>query len=213
MSDQEMDSPGRGLWEVVKWIGWILACFAFTAGLVWVIITDNPVAVIREQVLHLPSPTPTVTETPWPTETPEPTWTPEPTAAPTSDGRPEADAYRATIREALDHLTWSSSILDGLNADGHPGDDSWDSLLEGARRDWQVARTMIINTWPPGPYDASNPLLDSQARALMAVCNLDLALDHFEADNYNQGFYRSAIRGILNEVNENIQSAQIGLDW
>ena len=65
-------------------------------------------------------------------------------------------------------------------------DKQWNRLVEDTDNKVEVVRQTLDQTWPPGPYNSCNPLLDAHARLLLAFINLDEARDNMRKGVYER---------------------------
>jgi hypothetical protein len=117
------------------------------------------------------------TATPTPTAMPEPTATPVPPRPLTYDNSDKAAEYRdhasSNIACWKEVLSRGYDLSASLHAYGSPTFQQKDKTFTDLY--WKNVTTVrgctddLMGLWPPGPYDGSNPLLDSQARLALGA--------------------------------------------
>lgn len=169
--------------------------------------------------------TPGPTETPWPvppTETP----VPPPTAvvlAPFADDE-EHTNYRAAFKTAHKDLTDGVALLDwlvGQYRSRQAGDAEWKNALGHTCSSIEkTAQSWVKGIWPPGPYDASNPLLDAHARlaqaqvgAVLVCTNLgSLAMENAYSFDWPSASNIDMVTTLLGITRTNLDYAMAGFN-
>lgn len=106
-----------------------------------------------------------------------------------TDDREVINAYLAEADEALIHMEASIALMEELavvmrsfgdyagNQANAFTDTQWLQLLDDMDRKVERVRSVLDNTWPPGPHNNCNPMMDAHARLLLAFANLDEGRD------------------------------------
>lgn len=213
----EGTSVGAVLWTIVGLI--------FVLGLVICFITgwqpfDYRVSFDRDTSIL-------ITVTPLPTETPPPTDTPVPTLTPVVlapfSGDEQHVNYRNTFSAAHKDLTDDVAILDMLvdqYAQAEAGDKKWSDTL-ALTCDSMAGRgkTWVESVWPPGPYNASNPLTDAHSRLAQAQLGAVLVcanLGSLGATDYDFSWPNTpdveTVRSLLGTTRTNLDYAMAGFN-
>lgn len=160
-----------------------------------------------------------VTVTPKPTETPVATETPQPTPtavvlAPYS-GDEAHTAYRSAFQAEHKRLMGEVSMLVWLKVEWENMRavlPEWDRVrIETCRDVAQFGREWVQGVWPPGPYDASNPLLDAHARLTAAELGAMLACEWLGSLSKNALEWPSSHS--VEQVNQMLVTASTNLDY
>jgi len=200
-----------------------LVVIGLVAVLVWGFVTDwhmldYRLSFVADQPVVV-SVTPEATATPWPTETPAPTAAPV-SLAPYSNDEAHI-AYRQAFNAMHRNLMEKVGILRWLTdewAGSRGGSDEWlDIRLRTCNNIRGLAQDWVVNVWPPGPYDASNSLLDAHARitaaqtgAVVACENLGQLGAHDYYFKYPSAERVNEVRGLLQTVGANLDYALAG---